>query len=89
MGDEPAPSKRKNIYKVLRLHGFSDMELDEFIEAMLRELKILAEYRGLADVSTHLGVAIRSSEKARQGEASTLPDTPTLLGVRRKRKKTL
>ncbi len=85
MDKEAAPSERKNIYKVLRLHGVSDMELDEFIETMLLELKILAEYRGLAEVASHLGVAIKASQKARQGTAPTFPDTPIILGVRRKR----
>jgi len=92
MGEEAAPSERKNIYKVLRLHGVSDMELDEFIETMLLELKILAEYRGLAEVATHLGVAIKASQRARQEIASAFSDSPSLLGVRRKKvsqKKTL
>ena len=79
MGEEAAPSERKNIYKVLRLHGVSDMELDEFIETMMSELQLLASYRGLAEVATHLDIAIKASQKARLG------GIPLLLGVGRKR----
>ena len=84
MEDKSSFSGNRNIYKVLRLHGVSDMELDEFIETVLVELKILAGYRGFTEVANHLDYAVKATQKVRETINAPSPPSPSFLGVRTK-----
>ena len=56
------PANDAQAYSLMRTYGISDEELKDFISNMLSEIKVLADYAKLSDVSGHARAALAALE---------------------------
>ncbi len=59
------PAGDAEAYSLMRTYRISDDELKDFISNMLREMKVLADYAKLSDVSGHVRAALTALEAAK------------------------